>query len=264
MKYNININQLAIKELAPELDITDAAILDYIIVICNSKNERIEEQRIKSGDVSLTWIDMGNLLKDMPLLNISSRSSLTPRFKKLVDAGFISVTKKRVKGHVRLFVKLDTKVDSLFVKLDGPVRETGQASEKPVRETGPIINTSNTIHNNTIDPGVLDQLFSEFWKEYPKKIAKDSCLKKWLKFTPMQALTIVEDVKVRKSKDVQWLDGYAPHPSTYLNQKRWNDEILTYRPGRSKLPEGTPYIKNKYANVKVTTIKNEIKPKSNE
>ncbi len=257
MKYNININQLALSELAPDLNIVDAAILDYLIVICNSKSDKVEENRIKDGKDKWTWVDMGNLLKDMPLLNISSRSSLTPRFKKIAENGFIILKKKRVAGHERLFVKLDGKVESLFVKLDGPVRETGRAFEKPVRETGPTLNTNNTIHNNTI----IMEFFEEFWKEYPKKIAKEYCLKKWLKLTPMEALTIVEDVKNRKSKDVGWLDGYAPHPSTYLNQKRWNDEIISVRAGGSKLPEGTPHTKGKYSDVKVTTFKNVIKRK---
>lgn len=260
MKYNININQLALNEIAPNLKIVDAAILDYLIVICNSKSEKVEEQRIKEKGETWTWVDMGSLLKDMPLLDLSSRSSLTPRFKKIAENGFIHLKKKRVSGHERLFVKLDRLVESLFVKLDGPVRETGRAFEKPVRETGPTINTTIS-DTNTRTREALAELFNEFWKEYPKKIAKSECEKKWFKLTTLEALAIVEDVKNRKLKDTNWIDGYSPHPTTYLNQKRWNDEVLTNRPGRSNMGSDTPYIKGKYSNIKVTTIKNVIKPK---
>ena len=38
-------------------------------------------------------------------------------------------------------------------------------------------------------------------------------------------LMIIEDVKKRKKEDSQWAKGFIPHPTTYLNQERWEDEM---------------------------------------
>lgn len=138
MKYNININQKVLQ--GQKLDIKDAAILDYLIVYCNSKNEKIQEQRY--GD--WTWISYKSLMKDMPLLEINSRQSLTPRITKLVNAGYIEKLNRAVGGKKRLFVKLTQKIDLLFVQTDSTVRENYET----VRET--LLN-NNTTNNNTKD-----------------------------------------------------------------------------------------------------------------
>ena len=71
--------------------------------------------------------------------------------------------------------------------------------------------------------------FTEFWNAYPRKVAKQNALKAWGKTgaDDSQSLTdtILADVKRRvdgewKGKEVQ----YIPHPATYLNQRRWEDE----------------------------------------
>lgn len=36
---------------------------------------------------------------------------------------------------------------------------------------------------------------------------------------------IITDVKRRAVEDQQWLRGYAPMPTTYLNGRRWEDEF---------------------------------------
>jgi hypothetical protein len=71
--------------------------------------------------------------------------------------------------------------------------------------------------------------FDEFYQEYPKKKSKAEALKSWQKNKlDGKADMIINDVKERRSKDYDWLkEGgqFIPHPSTYLNQKRWEDEI---------------------------------------
>ena len=80
MKYNININQKDMSELSRDLDIFDAAILDYIIGMCTSISNKIEMKRIRSDNQThWTWIDLQNLINDMPLLRINSRGAITRR-----------------------------------------------------------------------------------------------------------------------------------------------------------------------------------------
>jgi|TARA_B100000315_G_scaffold225579_1_gene231947 hypothetical protein len=70
--------------------------------------------------------------------------------------------------------------------------------------------------------------FEQFWKKYPRKVGKVKSLEAWNKINPDGVLikTIMVSVeKHRKSKG--WQDPqYIPHPSTWLNQQRWDDEIL--------------------------------------
>lgn len=66
--------------------------------------------------------------------------------------------------------------------------------------------------------------FETFWKEYPRKDAKQPARKKWMtKNPPMDKVMAA----LRKQKQ-SWNDPkYIPMASTWLNQERWNDEGVT-------------------------------------
>lgn len=71
--------------------------------------------------------------------------------------------------------------------------------------------------------------FDEFWKEYPNKKSRALAAKCWEKLNPDAALfaTIMAALGKHKRCD-QWVkDGgqFVPHPSTWLNQRRWEDEV---------------------------------------
>ena len=51
---------------------------------------------------------------------------------------------------------------------------------------------------------------------------------------------IIADVRARKASDRQWLDGFAPHGSTYVNQKGWEDALEPVRGFGSKSAD-TPW-----------------------
>lgn len=75
--------------------------------------------------------------------------------------------------------------------------------------------------------------FEEFWVLYPKKVAKQLCLTKWKNHKlDLIADRLIADVKARLTDHRPWLDGFAPNPETYLNQKRWEDEIETPKHGK--------------------------------
>ena len=66
--------------------------------------------------------------------------------------------------------------------------------------------------------------FALWWEQYPKKVNKKKSLIIWKRIKP-DAELLIADVINRKANDSQWTDGYIPHPTTYLNGERWNDEI---------------------------------------
>ena len=65
--------------------------------------------------------------------------------------------------------------------------------------------------------------FELFWKEYPRHTSKDKAMKAW-KVAGVDLQTALKAVAVQK-QGKQWKDNIIPHASTWLNQKRWEDEI---------------------------------------
>lgn len=72
--------------------------------------------------------------------------------------------------------------------------------------------------------------FEEFWAAYPVKKGRAEALAKW-KARGLDALAdqIIADVKARILRDRQWLAGYVPHGSTYVNGRGWEDAIEVER-----------------------------------
>lgn len=72
-------------------------------------------------------------------------------------------------------------------------------------------------------------LFSMFWSAYPKKVAKQKAIRAFCKIKADLPLVerIIADVENRKTTEQWKKDGmaYVPHPATYLNDRRWEDEI---------------------------------------
>ena len=68
--------------------------------------------------------------------------------------------------------------------------------------------------------------FAEFWQAYPNKKGKAVAEKAW-KRKRLDAIAdrIIADVKARAAGDRQWLDGFIPHGSTYVNGEGWQDAI---------------------------------------
>ena len=75
--------------------------------------------------------------------------------------------------------------------------------------------------------------FDAFWKEYPKKVSKVAAIKAWKKLKPDDALydTIMSALGRWKLSDEWQRDGgqYITHPATWLNGRRWEDEIRERR-----------------------------------
>lgn len=67
--------------------------------------------------------------------------------------------------------------------------------------------------------------FEEFWKIYPCKKARKKCEQIWKRRKLAEiADEIISGVVILKENDDQWLRGFIPNPTTFLNQDRWNDE----------------------------------------
>ena len=94
-------------------------------------------------------------------------------------------------------------IDTLYIPLKGKVK---------VKEEGKV--------------KVISENFEKFWAEYPKKIGKKKAQQVFINLNPNLEVVLSGLAKWKESK--QWTkdDGqFIPHPTTWLNQERWNDEI---------------------------------------
>jgi hypothetical protein len=83
--------------------------------------------------------------------------------------------------------------------------------------------------------------FDAFWAVYPVKKGRADALRTWTaKRLDAIADTIIADVQSRIVSDRQWLDGYIPHGSTYVNGRGWEDDLEPRRSGSKPLPDETP------------------------
>lgn len=73
--------------------------------------------------------------------------------------------------------------------------------------------------------------FNAFWAAYPKKAGKADALKAWNKLKPDIVLQAkMGEALTAQKKSPQWTKNngqYIPMPSTWLNGKRWEDEVQT-------------------------------------
>lgn len=74
-------------------------------------------------------------------------------------------------------------------------------------------------------------LFASFWKLYPRKVCKAAAEKAWKKLKVTDDLfTLITQGLAKQVVSRDWTKDngqFIPHPATWLNGKRWEDEVPT-------------------------------------
>ena len=106
-----------------------------------------------------------------------------------------------------------------------------QANASKSKPTNNIRHKTEDIEHKTEDdippksPSTGDA-FERFWSVYPRKIGKQSA-KRAFERVKVPLETLVTAVERQKCSD-QWTQNngqFIPHPATWLNQGRWDDEL---------------------------------------
>lgn len=83
-------------------------------------------------------------------------------------------------------------------------------------------------------------LFDNFWDDYDKKVgSKEKLRKKWKSISDANKLKIKDHIRLYKISQPD--KKYRKNPETYINNKSWNDEIIT--------SNGNRYTTNKRAGI---------------
>lgn len=125
-------------------------------------------------------------------------------------------------------------------KRGGRPKATGHKTESVSESDGEREPINNPNHSQTpkkekeppnppaANAASMPDGFANFWHVYPRHTGKANAVKAWAKLKPNEELQaqILASVAVQaKSRD--WLkDGgqFIPHPATWLNGRRWEDE----------------------------------------
>ena len=84
---------------------------------------------------------------------------------------------------------------------------------------------TETINRTKTKAEILDAKFEDWWLWYDYKISKDKAKKSWNKLNEQEKDLALQSVQayVESTPD----KSFRKHPTTYLNQKSFNDEIIT-------------------------------------
>lgn len=112
---------------------------------------------------------------------------------------------------------------------------------------------NNNINKRDIKDNKKDinDRFERFWSVYPRHIAKQNAKKSFDKLNPDDELleVMIRAVNEQKKTD-QWTKDngqFIPHPATWINQKRWEDESVPAKPAVVKVLPAQSYGQRDYS-----------------
>lgn len=188
-----------------------------------------EDKRISAIHISLymalfmIWNDCGfetelsiNRNDVMKLSKIGSANTYTASLKELHELGYINYNPSfnPLKGSKVTIITFDKGSDKATNK--GSDNGSGKGSDTLSKQ----LNLLNKENNKT------NIAFAVFWDLYEKKKGnRGKCEIKWLKLKDEEREKIIQtlpDFK-KSTPDIQ----FRPFPETYLNGKRWEDELVS-------------------------------------
>jgi DNA-binding MarR family transcriptional regulator len=153
--------------------------------------------------------------------------------KNLEQKGYITITGAQSKWR-KIYLLQSAKVKVLLTTLRESKKallsrfDTSTVAQSSNRTTITKEKHTNAAHNSLC--GGNGEYFQRFYAAYPRKVAKAEAEKSWAKLKPSQELVgqIMAAVEIQKQSK-QWLKDngeFIPHPSTWLNKRRWEDELI--------------------------------------
>lgn len=213
------------------LDVIDLVILRWIVDFQPKMTKKIIE-----GE-EFFWIKYQALLDALPILNFN-KQNLYRRLKKMCDMKVLKHKNVRNNGnfsyysfgenYIRLVMSSNTDVVSKmtepYVKNDRTLMSKMTEQNNSSIKYTHLLNIHKETKNNKL---FFKESFERFWSLYPKKQNKQKTIK-WFEKNPLteeELQVILEKLELFK-KTNQWKEiKYVPLPTTFLNGKRWEDEI---------------------------------------
>lgn len=117
-----------------------------------------------------------------------------------------------------------------------------QTPSKPEAEPQPQPQPPPSVRaQNTPASASLDAEFEKFWKTYPRRVGKQAARKVWDKARKTTSTDVILAAAERYRDDPNRSPQFTAHPTTWLNQGRWDDEPLPDREPVLSITKVDPY-----------------------
>ena len=120
------------------------------------------------------------------------------------------------------------------------------------------------IQSNPKDArAAVKENFAAFWSAYPRHTDKQAALRAFEKLKPDETMmqTMLAAIE-RQKQSAQWTkDGgqFIPHPATWLNGRRWEDELPAQGAGRpAKVVSAQQYGQRQYTEAELLAVSDDL------
>lgn len=166
-----------------------------------------------------------------------SERQIRTAFDKLIDDGLVIVGDYNEDRRDRtLWYALTEKGKSI---LHFDEMQSAKTSNANSRNVTPLPNINAPINSSSVPPITPDggetpksddhDLFERFWNAYPRKVDKKGSARAFLRIKNVgEVFPAMMDALEKQKRSDQWTkDGgaFIPHPKTWINGERWNDEL---------------------------------------
>ena len=220
------------------MDLSKDAKLLWVYFITKCDHAGILKLNEKLCRVQTDIKDLDSIIKQLGnrLVTVSEHLYFIPKYIDFQYPGFPNSKVRQQQSAVDILAKL-----GLFI--DGKLTVSKELPNSYVNDTvNDIVNVNGSL-------GKID--FSKFWDLYDHKVGdKPGAKKKWdkLSLSEQEKIITILPTYLKTIKDKQ----YQPHPATWLNQRRWeNEDLLKPVASGEKLDiYGKPRPSNQYALVR--------------
>lgn len=184
-------------------------------------------------------------------------ATITSLLKNLKDNGYIEVEIVRDVETKQVLQRKIATTNKLPVIADPSPKNIGDPSQKNIEDPPQEISgNSISCFNESITPhsppkrGRRDtepkkvaewkpEIFERFWRLYPRGEKRPRAIAAWDRLKPSDELIVeMSNALKRQISSEEWQRGIGiPHPATWINQRRWEDEVKS-KPSMSKMDTG--------------------------
>lgn len=159
-------------------------------------------------------------------IGIRSYNTYIKTLNDLINFGFIKMIEKSKNQYSSNIIALSKFNKAQYKALDKAlIKHTTKQGESTVQSIDSI---DKQVNNKQTNNKQVTIHFSEFWDLYDKKVGvKDALEKKWGCLSDAEKLTIMDYIP--KYKQSQPDKRFRKDPSTFLNQKAWNNELIGFK-----------------------------------
>jgi hypothetical protein len=219
MEYTLTISQKAIAENFPELDIKDAALIDFLGRFVHGGN--IKKRII--GDTVFYWFDYGKIMSENPLLKLGEEA-IRKRMRALCQCKILKSHPENSGGLT--FFAFGEEFQWTHKHRENNPDPSVRKSRPPRYENPDISNIP--LDQKSIGENANNYTFENFWNDYDYKVgSKIKAKKAFEKLKPLEREQIRETLDMYKAdtstvettgKDFKRM---RKHPEFYLSGKMW-------------------------------------------